>query len=93
MAPLYERKLSEKTNKNSCRHWPSELTNNGSDRPIESRKNGNDSKEIESGMDTRNDRRMTENGPIYERKKDGGHGIGSITYCTLYKDGYDIHYE
>jgi hypothetical protein len=37
--------FQKKTKKNSCIHWPSEMTNNRRDRPIESRKNGNDSKE------------------------------------------------
>jgi hypothetical protein len=79
----------KKNNKNNCRHWPSELTNNGRDRAIESRKNGNDSKEIESGTDTRNDRRMTENGPIYERRMDGKDWF----HYLLYKDDNEIHYE
>jgi hypothetical protein len=46
-------------------------------------------RKIESGMDTTNDRRMTENGPIYERRMDGKDWFN----YSLYRDGNEIHYE
>ena len=66
--------FQKKTNKN--RHWPSELTRNGRDWSIESDQLKIERmvmipRKIESGMDTTNDRRMTENGPIYERRMEG----------------------
>jgi hypothetical protein len=67
-------KFQKKTNKN--RHWPSELTRNGRDWSIESDQLKIERmvmipRKIESGMDIMDDRRMTKNGPKYERRMDG----------------------
>jgi hypothetical protein len=43
-------------------------------------------RKIESGMDTTNDRRMTKNGPMYERTMNGKDWF----HYLLYKDGNEI---